>query len=66
MELLINGEKQYFEGVGTVAALVAHLKLDIRRVAIERNRQIVPRARHGEENLSAGDQIEIVQFIGGG
>ena len=42
------------------------LSLNPRQVAVERNREIVPKSAYGEVTLSAGDQIEIVQFIGGG
>ncbi len=50
----------------TVAALVAALGLDERKVAIERNLEIVPRSRYLATALGEGDRIEIVHFIGGG
>jgi thiamine biosynthesis protein ThiS len=49
-----------------VAALVAHLGLDGRKVAVERNLEIVPRSTYGSTALTDGDRIEIVHFIGGG
>ena len=49
-----------------VAALVAALGLDGRKVAVERNLEIVPRSTYGLTALSEGDRIEIVHFIGGG
>lgn len=66
MKLTINGESKELSDVQTVAQLVSHLQLEPSQVAIERNRAIVPRATYGEAALSAGDEIEIVRFIGGG
>lgn len=66
MELSINGESRQFPDGLNVAGLVSALNLNPTRVAIERNRAIVPRSRYGEITLEAGDAIEIVQFIGGG
>ena len=66
MTLTINGESRGFEGVPDVAALVAALGLDPRKVAVERNLEIVPRSAYGRTPLADGDRIEIVHFIGGG
>ncbi len=66
MNLTVNGEAQTFAGVGDVAGLVAALGLDGRKVAIERNLEIVPRSAYGKTKLLDGDRIEIVHFIGGG
>jgi thiamine biosynthesis protein ThiS len=66
MRLTINGETQMLEGATHVAALVALLGLDRRKVAVERNLEIVPRSAYEETALVDGDQIEIVHFIGGG
>jgi thiamine biosynthesis protein ThiS len=52
--------------VESVAALVATLGLDQRKVAIERNLAIVPRSAYASTALADGDRIEIVHFIGGG
>jgi sulfur carrier protein len=49
-----------------VAALLAQTGHGERRVAVEVNREIVPRSRHGQHLLEDGDQVEIVQAIGGG
>jgi sulfur carrier protein len=49
-----------------VADLVRELSLDGKRVAVEQNGQIVPRSRHAETAVSAGDRIEVVSAIGGG
>lgn len=64
--LTLNGEaRQVAPGV-TVAALLAELGLDTRKVAVERNLEIVPRSRYAETPLADGDALEIVHFIGGG
>ena len=66
MNLTVNGESRAFEAVGDVAGLVAALGLDGRKVAVERNLEIVPRSAYARTALSDGDRIEIVHFIGGG
>jgi thiamine biosynthesis protein ThiS len=66
MRLVVNGEERSFAGVGHVAALVAALGLDPRKVAVERNLEIVPRSTYAAARLCEGDRIEIVHFIGGG
>ncbi|WP_312166220.1 sulfur carrier protein ThiS [Phenylobacterium sp.] len=66
MTLTINGEQRAFAGVSSVAALVSELGLDPRKVAVERNLEIVPRSAYGQTALADGDRIEIVHFIGGG
>lgn len=66
MTLTINGEARSFSGLSDLAALVLSLGLDPRKVAVERNLEIVPRSAYGVTALSDGDRIEIVHFIGGG
>jgi len=66
MNLTVNGELRDFPPLADLAALVATLGLDGRKVAIERNLEIVPRSAYGKTRLSDGDRIEIVHFIGGG
>ena len=66
MQISVNGEMRSFEGVADVAALVAELGLDARKVAVERNLEIVPRSTYAQTPLADGDRIEIVTFIGGG
>ena len=66
MKLTINGEERVFSATPTVAALVGALGLDARKVAVERNLEIVPRSAYGATALADGDRIEIVHFIGGG
>jgi thiazole synthase/sulfur carrier protein len=70
LTLLLNGENRQFEtpahGLLSVLGLLAELGLDMRKVAVERNEEIVPRSRYAETWLASGDQLEIVHFIGGG
>ena len=66
MNLILNGEPHAVAGVVDIAGLVAHLGLDARKVAVERNLEIVPRSAYARTALAEGDRIEIVHFIGGG
>jgi sulfur carrier protein len=66
MEILLNGEALVLDEGMTVAGLLARSGLAERRVAVEVNREIVPRSRHGQHRLNPGDQVEIVHAIGGG
>lgn len=64
--LTINGEAQRFEQTLSVAELIERLQLTGKRVALERNGEIVPRSRFGEQQLVDGDRLEIVVAVGGG
>ncbi len=64
--IVVNGESQQIDSGTTVLGLLETLKLDPRQVAVERNREIVPRAEHGTTELAEGDQLEVVTFVGGG
>lgn len=66
MNLTVNGEQRAFPALADLTALVTALGLDGRKVAIERNLEIVPRSAYGKTKLRDGDRIEIVHFIGGG
>ena len=66
MRLFVNGEARSVENVANVAALVTSLGLDLRKVAVERNLEIVPRSLYARTELADDDRIEIVQFVGGG
>jgi thiamine biosynthesis protein ThiS len=65
IEIVVNGSPRTVAPGTTVAALVADLGL-AGRVAVERNRQVVPRADHDKVALVAGDRLEVVTFVGGG
>ncbi|MDO8788586.1 MAG: sulfur carrier protein ThiS [Sulfuritalea sp.] len=66
MDIVINGEAQSLPEPVTVAALLVARDLAGKRVAVERNGEIVPKTRHAETLLAAGDHIEIVVAVGGG
>lgn len=66
MKLTVNGEKMDAPDGLTIEGLVAHLKLDEGPVAVERNREVVPRAEHATTRLEDGDVVEVVHFVGGG
>jgi len=67
VNLIINGEDHHdLPQPLTVAGLIAHLGLPEKKIAIERNREIVPKSTFGEAALSEGDRLEIIHFIGGG
>lgn len=66
MEITINGELRQFPAPLTVAALVETLGYAGKRIAVERNGQIVPRGSHVDVALAAGDRIEVVVAVGGG
>ena len=66
MKLIINGAEREFTNVSTLGSLVDQLGMKPDRVAIERNRDIVPRDRWSETTLADGDRLEIVHFVGGG
>jgi thiamine biosynthesis protein ThiS len=66
VRLTVNGEERIVDGVCDVAGLVIALGLDPRKVAVERNLEIVPRSTYAAVRLGDGDRIEIVHFIGGG
>jgi thiamine biosynthesis protein ThiS len=66
MNLIINGEDRQFDSVLTIAALLDRLGMKPDRVAVELNRELVPRERWGTAQLSDDDKLEIVHFVGGG
>ena len=66
MKLSINGECRQFPAPLTVAELIETLGYTGKRIALERNGEIVPKGRHVETLLADGDQIEIVVAVGGG
>ena len=64
--LTVNGEPREVPPGTTVADLLAVLAIEPRGTAVERNRELVPRRRHAETKLAAGDRVEIVTLVGGG
>jgi len=67
MHLVINGKDHDDLPDGlTVEGLIAHLSLPERKIAIERNREVIPKSAYGETWLNNHDELEIIHFIGGG
>ena len=66
MLISLNGESRQFPDPLTVAALVESLGYAGKRIAVERNGEIVPRGRHADVVLADGDRLEIVVAVGGG
>ncbi len=63
--LTINGEEKEAANL-TLAAYLAKMSYDSKKIAVERNGEIIPKAQYSETVLQDGDQIEIVSFVGGG
>ena len=66
MTITLNGETRDVPEPLTVAGLLAHLGVKPEHVAVERNRDLVPRARHAEARIEPGDALEVVTLVGGG
>ena len=66
MQVQINGEARDFDGPLTVESVLQQLGFDPRKIAVERNLEIVPKGAYGGTPVSNGDKLEIVHFIGGG
>lgn len=66
MQITLNGSPRECAASTTVSQLLEQAGYAGRRVAVEVNREIVSRSRHGEHLLADGDQVEIVHAIGGG
>ena len=62
----VNGEQRQVSGEISIAAMLEQLGLDPGKVAVERNREIVPRSTLGDVRVADGDRFEIVHFVGGG
>ena len=65
MRVHVNGDPREV-AAGTILELAQELDLDPRKVAVERNLEIVPRSLHATTALAEGDRIELVVFVGGG
>lgn len=66
MTVILNGEAREVREGSTVADLLGALGLSEARVAVERNRAIVPASARAAERLAEGDRLEVVTFVGGG
>lgn len=66
MEIILNGQVKHIRDGLDVSGLVDELELEVEKIAIERNLEIVPRSTYAQTPLVEGDRLEIVEFIGGG
>ncbi len=66
MKISLNGEPREVAGPLTLTALLAQLNIDPRRVAVEHNLTVVKRGQYDSTQIEDGDEIEIVNFVGGG
>lgn len=66
MHIEVNGQTREVSPETTIAELITELELDPRYLAVECNRQLVPRAKHAETGLAEGDRLEVVTLVGGG
>jgi sulfur carrier protein len=66
IDVVINGQARVVNQGTTVAGLIGELGLAGKPVAVERNREVVPRAQHAHTVLAPGDRLEVVTFVGGG
>jgi len=66
VQIQVNGEAREVPDVFTVAELLAHLELQPRYLAVERNLILIPREEHADCVLQEGDRLEIVTLVGGG
>ncbi len=66
MTIRLNGDPREIDGPITIGALLAELGIDPRRVAVEHNLTVIKRDRYASTLINEGDEIEIVNFVGGG
>ncbi len=66
IHVTVNGKAHRFEQPLDISALLARLELTGRKIAVERNGEIVPRSAHAATRIENGDRLEIVVAVGGG
>lgn len=66
ISVFINGEARQFDISISIAALIEQMQLGGKRIALERNGEIVPRSQFDQKMLADGDKLEIVVAVGGG
>ena len=66
IQVTVNGKAHRFEQPLDLSALLARLELSGKKIAVERNGEIVPKSAHGGTLIADGDQLEIVVAVGGG
>jgi sulfur carrier protein len=66
IQVIVNGAAQRFDAPLNVAALLESLSMSGKKIAVERNGEIVPKSAHASTLVADGDQLEIVVAVGGG
>jgi len=66
IKVSVNGSTEHYDHPMAVSALLERMALTGKKIAVERNGEIVPRAAHGATLLADGDRLEIVVAVGGG
>jgi sulfur carrier protein len=66
IQISVNGLTRHYERPLAISELLQHMELAGKKIAVERNGEIVPRGAHGATLLADGDQLEIVVAVGGG
>lgn len=66
VQIFVNGQSHEIDASATIADLLSALSIRMQHCAVERNLELVPRARYPHEPLCPGDRIEIVTLVGGG
>jgi sulfur carrier protein len=66
VSIVLNGSSRVCTDQATIADLIRELALEGKRVAVERNGEIVPKSQHADTVLASGDRIEVVRAVGGG
>lgn len=66
MKIIVNGEQREVPSGTTVTDLLSLLAIQVPHVAVECNREVIPRAKHAETALAEGDKLEVVTLVGGG
>jgi sulfur carrier protein len=66
MQITVNGQPRDVSAGSTITDLLRELDVAVAHVAVEVNRDLIPRAEHNEVSLAAGDELEVVTLVGGG
>lgn len=66
ISITLNGEDRAITAPMSVAALLSELQIEAKKIAVERNLEIVPRSAYHDVTVEDGDRLEIVRFVGGG
>ncbi len=66
MNIILNGDNKVIPAPANILTLLDALSIEPRKIAVERNLEIVPKSAYSKTQLNEGDRIEIVQFVGGG